>query len=124
MKIYGFSSVVTLVFVGVIFFSVSAGCGGSTSECVGTVTYEGKTFEGRDKTTEQAKSNACNVYCREADPEYDAMYRIWLDSPKGKAAGSPSKKEAIFKDTDLLTYVTKTCANRCVATMNPDAKCK
>lgn len=124
MKLYGLGSVVTLVFVGVIFFTMSVGCGGSGGECVGTVTFEGKTFEGKDKTAEQAKLNACNHYCREADPQYDAMYRIWLDSPKGKAAGSPSKKEAIFKDKDLLTYVTETCAKKCAATMNPQAQCK
>ena len=71
-----------------------------------------------------AKNNACNVYCREADPEYDARYRIWLDSPKGKAAGSPSKQEAIFKDKELLLYVTETCAKKCAETMNPSAVCK
>ena len=100
------------------------GCSSSGADCVGTVTCEGKTYEGKDKTAEQAKLNACNHYCREADPQYDAMYRIWLDSPKGKAAGSPSKQEAIFKDKDLLTYVTETCAKKCAATMSPQAQCK
>lgn len=124
MKLYGLGSVVTLTFVGIIFFTVSAGCGGSSGECVGTVSYQGKTFEGKDKTADQAKRNACNNYCRDADPEYDAMYRIWLDSPKGKAAGSPSKQEAIFKDKDLMSYVTETCSKRCASTMNPESKCK
>lgn len=124
MKTIGFGSVVTLALVGAIFLTVSAGCGGSGAECVGTVTYQGKTYEGRDKTSEQAKLNACNMYCREADPEYEARYRIWLESPKGKAAGSPSKQEAIFKDKDLLNYVTETCAKKCAASMNPEAKCK
>ena len=126
MKLYGLGSVITLTIVGIIFFTVSAGCGGSGGECVGTVQYQGKTFEGKDKTADQAKHNACNNYCSEADPEYDAVYRMWLDSPKGKAAGSPSKKEAVFKDKDkrLLDYITITCANRCVAEMNPEAKCK
>lgn len=124
MGLYGVGSIVTLVFVGLIFITISAGCGGSGAECVGTVSYQGKTFEGKDKTAEQAKLNACNVYCREADQEYEARYRIWLDSPKGKAAGSPSKQEAIFKDKDLLNYVTETCAKKCAATMGPEAKCK
>ena len=74
----------------------------------------------RDKTAEAAKLNACNNYCRDADPEFDAMYRIWLDSPKGKAAGSPSKQESIFKDKDLLVYVTETCAKKCVAAITPN----
>lgn len=109
---------------GFVLIAIVLGCSGSGAECVGTVSYQGKTFEGKDKTAEQAKLNACNHYCREADPQYDAMYRIWLDSPKGKAAGSPSKQEAIFKDKDLLTYVTETCAKKCAATMNPQAQCK
>jgi len=100
------------------------GCGGSSVECVGTVQYQGKTFEGKDKTAESAKLNACNNYCRDADPEFDARYRIWLDSPKGKAASSPSKQESIFKDKDLLEYVTGSCAKRCSATMNPEAECR
>ena len=107
-----------------VLILVVLGCGGSGAECVGTVNYQGKVFEGRAKTADEAKSNACNNYCRDADGEYDAMYRIWLDSPKGKAAGSPSKQEAIFKDEALMKFVTETCSKRCVATMNPDAKCK
>ena len=103
---------------------VVLGCEGSGVECVGTVAYQGKTFEGKDRNIDAAKGNACNKYCREADPEYDAMYRIWLDSPKGKAAGSPSKQEAIFKDEALMKFVTETCSKRCVATMSPEAKCK
>ena len=103
---------------------IGAACSSSGADCTGKVVYEGKTFEGKDKDAEKAKLNACNVYCREADPQFDAMYRIWLDSPKGKAAGSPSKKESIFKDADLLNYVTETCAKRCASTMNPEASCK
>lgn len=110
--------------ISVVLILVVLGCGGGGAECVGTVAYQGKTFEGKAKTANDAKGNACNNYCRDADPEYDAMYRIWLDSPKGKAAGSPSKQEAIFKDEALMKFVTETCSKRCVATMNPDAKCK
>lgn len=115
-----YSLIVTMcIVVGVVL-----GCGGSGAECVGTVSYQGKTYEGKDKTAEQAKLNACNMYCREADGEYEARYRIWLDSPRGRAAGSPSKQEAIFKDKDLLEYVTDTCAKKCAAGMNPTVSCK
>lgn len=68
-----------------------------------------------DAKQDKATSNACNKYCRDADPGYEAMYRIWLDSPAGRAAGRPSREEAIFKDKRLLDYVTITCANKCVA---------
>ena len=63
MKFYGIGSVVTLILVGVIFFSVSVGCGGSASDaCVGTVAYQGKTFEGKGKDAGESKHNACNNY--------------------------------------------------------------
>lgn len=119
------TGIFSLVIAATLIIGIVLGCGGGASDaCVGTVAYQGKTFEGKDKAPEQAKLNACNSYCRDADPEFDARYRIWLDSPKGKAAGSPSKQDSIFKDKDLLEYVTVTCANKCVATMNPESKCK
>ena len=119
------TGILSLVIATTLIIGVVLGCGGGSSDaCVGTVAYQGKTFEGKAKTADEAKGNACNNYCRDADPEYDAMYRIWLDSPKGKAAGSPSKQEAIFKDEALMKFVTETCSKRCVATMNPEAKCK
>jgi len=109
----------------VLLIGIVLGCGGSASDaCVGTVAYQGKTFEGKGKDANESKRNACNSYCRDADPDFDARYRIWLDSPKGKAAGSPSKQESIFKDKDLLDYVTVTCMNKCTAEMNPESKCK
>jgi len=124
MKIYGFGSFVILALIGGILFTVSIGCGGSDAGCVGTVAFQGKTFEGKGKTADDSKNNACNSYCREADPEYDARDRIWLDSPKGKAAGSPTKQEAVFKDKDLLDFVTVTCQKKCAATMSPTSSCK
>ena len=117
----------TFSLVGTILLVLILGCSGGSvvdDACVGTVNYQGKTFEGKAKDADEAKRNACNMYCREADPEYETRYGIWLDSPKGKAAGSPSKQEAIFKDKDLMNYVTVTCANKCVAEMKPEATCK
>src|ERR1700686_3721314 len=96
---------------------------GSTQKCTATLTYEGKTFTGEDTSTDKATHNACNKYCREADPGYEAMYGVWLDSPAGRAAGRPSKEEAIFKDKKLLDYVTVTCANECLAKIK-DGKAK
>ena len=86
---------------------------GSSSKCTATLTYQGKTYTGVGKKDE-AVSFACNKYCREDDPEYEAMYGIWLDSAEGRAAGRPSKEEAIYKSKRLLDFVTITCANRCV----------
>ena len=96
---------------------------GSAQKCTATLTNEGKTFTGEDALPEKATSNACNKYCREADPGYEAMYGVWLDSAAGKAAGRPSKQEAIFKDKKLMDYVTVTCANECLAKIK-DGKAK
>jgi len=118
------NNILSSVLMAIALLTIGAACGGRGADCTGKVIYEGKTFEGKDKTAEKAKLNACNNYCRDADPQFDAMYRIWLDSPKGKAAGSPSKQESIFKDVDLMKFVTETCANKCAASMNPEANCK
>jgi hypothetical protein len=114
---------ISLFLISTILLFVVLGCGGSAAECVGTVEYQGKTFEGKAKTADEAKGNACNHYCREADPEYDAMYGIWVSSPNGIAAGSPSKQEAIYNDKALMKFVTETCSKRCVTTMGPKASC-
>src|SRR6266853_4399083 len=89
--------------------------GSSARKCTATLTNDGKTFVGEGPSTDDATRFACNKYCREADPGYEAMYRVWLDSPEGRAAGRPSKEEAIFKDKKLMDYVTVTCANECLA---------
>lgn len=107
-----------------VLLAVALACSsGSAPKCTATLTYEGRTYTGADATKEKATSNACNKYCRADDPEYDAMYRIWADSPAGRAAGRPSKEEAIFKDKKLLDYVTITCANKCVG-WTKDGKAK
>lgn len=100
----------------VLLAAAVLGCSSSGGRtCTAVLTRSGQTFTGSDKAEKQAKQNACNKYCRDADPGYEARYGIWLDSPKGRAAGRPSKEEAIYKDKDLLDYVTITCANQCVA---------
>ena len=88
-------------------------CSRGSNKCTATLTYQGKTYTGVGKK-DDAVSFACNKYCVADDPEYDAMYRIWLDSAEGRAAGRPAKEEAIYKSKRLLDFVTTTCANRCV----------
>lgn len=115
----------SLVLAVTTLFLVVLGCGGGSSDaCIGTVMYQGRTFQGAGKNEIDAKLHACNNYCTDADPEYDARYRVWLDSPKGKEAKSPSKKEAIFKDKDLFAYVENVCAKKCTQEMKPESKCK
>jgi hypothetical protein len=116
----GLSLLLSLLF---LLASVLACSSGSAQKCTATLSYEGRTFVGEDTSTEKATRNACNKYCREADPGYEAMYGVWLDSPAGKAAGRPSKEEAIFKDKTLMDYVTVTCANECLAKIK-DGKAK
>jgi hypothetical protein len=99
----------------ILLAAVLACSSGSNKKCTATLTNDGKTFVGEDTSEDKATRNACNKYCREADPGYEAMYEMWLDSPAGKAAGRPSKEEAIFKDKKLMDYVTVTCADSCLA---------
>ncbi len=99
--------------LSLLFAAVLACSRGSADKCTATLTYQGKTYTGVGKK-DDAVSFACNKYCRDDDPEYDAMYRIWLDSAEGRSAGRPSKEEAIFKSKRLLDFVTITCAKRCV----------
>jgi len=114
----GLSLALLLILAAVLACSL-----GSSTKCTATLTYQGKTYAGMDAKQEKAVSNACNKYCRDDDPGYEARYRIWLDSPAGRAAGRPSKEEAIYKSERLLDYVTITCANRCVGwTKNGTAK--
>jgi len=89
----------SLIAVALLLAAVIA-CRSSSSgpTCKGEVAYEGKTYTGEAGNVEDAQRFACNKYCLEADPEFDAHYHIWLDSPKGKEAGSPPKKESIYKD--------------------------
>jgi hypothetical protein len=107
----------------ILLAAVLACSSGSAKKCTATLTLDGRTFVGEDAAEEKATHNACNKYCREADPGYEAMYGVWLDSPAGKAAGRPSKEEAIFKDKKLMDYVTVTCANECLAKIK-DGKAK
>lgn len=102
-------------------------CNRSSDKCTATLTYQGKTYTGvGDKN--KAVSFACNKYCLADDPEYDAMYGIWLSSPEGRAAGRVPKEEAIYKSKRLLDFVTITCAKRCVdwtksGTAKAETKC-
>ena len=117
-----------------LLLSVVMACRSSSSssgaKCMGHVTYEGTTYTGGPtESAEKAQEFACNNYCLDADPEFDAHYRIWNDSRSGAAAGHPPKKEAIYKDKELLDYLTKDCAQKCVAsikegTLQGNAKCE
>ena len=109
-----------LLLIGAV---IACSSGSSAKKCTATLTNDGKTFVGEGASTDDATRFACNKYCREADPGYDAMYGVWLDSPAGKAAGRPSKEEAIFKDKKLMDYVTVTCANECLTKIK-DGKAK
>lgn len=96
-----------------LLFAVVLACSRGSNKCTATLTYQGKTYTGIGKKDE-AVSFACNKYCIADDSEYDAMYRIWLDSAEAWAAGRTPKEEAIYKSKRLLDFVTITCANRCV----------
>lgn len=119
------NSNVASLFLSLLFLggAVLACNSGSGQPCKATLTYGGRTFTGEDASSEKAQRNACNNYCRTADPGYEAVYQAWLDSPAGRDAGRPSKEEAIFKDKKLMEYVTVFCANECLGKIK-DGKAK
>jgi len=86
-----------------------------SSDCTGEITAGGKSYTAKAKSSGEATRLACNKYCLATDAKCEAMYGIWVDSPKGKAAGSPPKMRALSEDKQLLDCVTIECANRCIA---------
>jgi len=106
-----------IVVLGFFLSLGSVSCSSSSAICTGEVTSQGKTYTGSNKkgNKDQARLNACNKYCLETDPKCEALYGIWVTSPKGQAAGSPPKSKAIYEDQKLMDCVTITCANKCVA---------
>lgn len=101
--------------IGVIFLGLVLGCGfGQT--CTGELTFEGTLYRGKDKDAEQAKRNACTGYCIEGSSHFDDLYRVWLNSPKGKKVRDPESKEskwaAMAEDKDLNAFVKK-CTAEC-----------
>lgn len=97
-------------------------CGGG-STCIGWVQDDqGGRHAPVSGTSDrdQAQRLACNGYCVDADPQYEAMYGIWRSGPGGDP--SVSKQEAMFRDDALLSYVTQTCADRCVAEVASGAR--
>jgi hypothetical protein len=117
LKLAG-SWIAALLLLSIVLACRSSSSSSSDGKCMGQVSYEGQTYTGGPTdSAEQAQHFACNNYCLDADPEFDAHYRIWNDSRSGAAAGHPPKKEAIYKDKELLDYLTKDCAQKCVASI-------
>lgn len=108
------SNKIASILVSMIFLFVVLSCGSRPeTPCTGEVIAEGKSFSGKGKDADEAQKNSCNLYCLEADPEVDARYRIWLDSPKSKEVKNPSKKEYMYRDKTFLDFVLVTCMNKC-----------
>ena len=89
-------------------------CGGSGPTCLGWVEDDqgGRhTPESGVSDRAQAQRNACNGYCVDADPQADAMYRIWLGSPRG----NPNLKrfEGMYDDPTIARYLEQ-CVDTCV----------
>lgn len=99
----------------IVFVASLISCGFSSKECTGEIVSGGKKYTSKAKNPDDAKRFACNKYCLDTDAKCDAMYGIWVASPKGKAAGSPPKMRALSEDKQLLDCVTIECAGRCLA---------
>ena len=106
----------------ILFFllgSIACVCTGSGGEeagmCTATYTLDGQSYTGRDESDlAQAERNACNLYCVENDPDFLAMYQIYLDA-NGLSSSDLSAQDSLFEDEALLDQVTLVCAPQCVA---------
>jgi hypothetical protein len=111
-------SIAAMLLLLSIVLACSSSSTSSGPKCMGQVVYNGQTYTGGPtKSADEAQRFACNNYCEDADPEFEAHYQIWNDSRSGAAAGHPPKKEAIYKDKELLDYLTKDCAQKCIASI-------
>lgn len=106
-RVYSTALLLCMIF-GALFVSCS-------SECTGEITEGGKTYTAKAMSSVNAVRFACNKYCLDADAKCEAMYGIWVNSPEGKAAGSPPKTRSLSKSKELLDCITIECADRCIA---------
>lgn len=110
-----------------VFLVLALGCGGGSGKtCVGKLTVDGKTFEGKDPTEAQARDNACSSYCIEGDKGYDRLYQEFIKSPAAKEAlidfnaekiSLKEKKWAAMKNERLSRYVDE-CRKNCMKLHN------
>lgn len=92
--------------------AVVLGCGGGRA-CTAELTVEGKVYRGTDSNPAQAETNACNGYCIEGDPDYDAAFQKWLESPESKDVPDRSSKwTGQYKSKELRAMVER-CVARC-----------
>ena len=108
-----FTAILCIAAISIIFISCL-----KSDECTSQITEGTSIFIGKADSKDKAKQNSCNKYCLEMDPVCDAIYRIWVTSPEGQAAGSPSKMKAMYKNRKLLDCVTITCAQQCMNKLN------
>lgn len=120
--------------LGVVFMVLTVltalilGCSGSGRTCVGEISFDGKTFQGRDADEAQARRNTCSKYCIEGDKGFDRIYQEWLKSPEAKKASATDKWSAMASDKKLGEY-TRQCEQDCLNSHNDgsrkiDVKCQ
>lgn len=109
-----------------VLLALALGCGGSGKTCVGKLTVDGQTFEGRDSVEAQARENACSSYCIEGDKGYDRLYREFIKTPEaGKGyldfnaekISLKEKKWSAMKNEKLNRYIDE-CRKNCIKLHN------
>jgi hypothetical protein len=84
-----------MAFIILLFLGLVLGCGGSGAICVGRLTVDGTTYEGKDVKEVQARDNACSSYCIEGDKGYDRMYHEFIKTPEAKKINIDFNQEKI-----------------------------
>lgn len=107
------SNFVSAGLVAAVLFLAVVGCGGSENVCVGELTVDGKTYEGRDPLEVQARKNTCSKYCIEGDAGYDRLYQEFVKTPEARKVIGLDKWAAQAQNKKLGEYINQ-CQQDCL----------
>ncbi|MBS1796108.1 MAG: hypothetical protein JSS81_19810 [Acidobacteria bacterium] len=103
----------TTALTGIVGVGLILGCGGPGRTCVGELTVDGKTYQGRDPSEAQARQNTCSKYCIEGDAGYDRLYQEFIKTPESKKVIGLDKWSAQAENKKLGEYVRQ-CEQDCL----------
>ncbi len=111
-----------ILVVAITLMIAAFGCGGGR-ECVGELTIDGKTYQGKDPVEAQARQNTCSKYCIEGDSGYDRLYQEFVKTPEAKKIAGLDKWAAQAENKKLGEYI-KQCEQKCLNEQKITVNCK
>lgn len=112
----------SVAFIIATFAFLILGCfGGSQTKCVGELTVDGATFQGKDQSEPQARLNTCSKYCIEGDKGYDRLYQEFIKTPESKKVIGLDKWSAQTQNEKLGRYIDQ-CEQDCLKQHNDGSR--